>query len=69
MTMQYAAGYYLDLYCERVNVEHAFDEFPHQFYGETFGECAKEARSRGWVIKKPTRTAVCPKCSGKRRLK
>lgn len=64
---QYASGYALDLYCDHNNSRHGFDEFPHTFTGETFGECVKSARRRGWVIRTATRTATCPKCSGKRK--
>lgn len=61
--MQYAGCYTLHLYCDRVNDAHGFDAFPHEFTGETFGECAKVARKRGWIIHKSTRTATCPKCT------
>jgi len=43
-------AYSLDLYCDNERVEHSYKEFPHQFVGETFGECAKIARTRGWSI-------------------
>lgn len=59
----YASGYSLDLYCDHVNDRHGFDEFPHNFTGETFSECAKEARKRGWVFHTSKRTATCPKCA------
>lgn len=62
MAMQYASGYSLDLYCDRPNSDHGFNEFPHQFNGETFSECAKEARKAGWRFHRKTRTATCPKC-------
>jgi hypothetical protein len=64
----YASGYTLDLYCDREPNDfnpHGWDEFPHQFTGETFGQCASEARRRGWIIRPSDRTATCPKCSGK----
>lgn len=44
---------------------HGWAEFPHTYTGETFGECAREARDRGWLINARTRKALCPKCSGK----
>jgi hypothetical protein len=62
----YTTGYSLDLYCDCVSFQHSCDEFPHQFTGETFSGCASEARKRGWIIHKPTHTATCPKCSGKK---
>jgi hypothetical protein len=56
----YAAGYSLDLYCDS-----AVDSWKHRhcssYYGQTFAQCAKDARSEGWVIHKD-RTATCPVC-------
>jgi hypothetical protein len=69
---QYAGCYSLHLYCDGGTQDsmpdgvHTFDEFPHEFTGETFGECAGQARKRGWKIYRKTRTATCPKCSGSR---
>lgn len=60
---QYASGYTLDLYCDHVNDIHAFDGFPHQFTGETFAQCASQARRRGWKLHYKLRTATCPICS------
>jgi hypothetical protein len=60
----YAGGYSLDLYCDHANTDHGWNEFPHNFYGQTFGECAKAARQTGWTIRR-TRTATCPKCNGR----
>ena len=58
--LHYAAGYSLDLYCDR-----AVESWKHRhcssFYGQTFGQCAKDARAEGWVIHKD-RTATCPVC-------
>lgn len=59
----YASCYSMDLYCDHASEAHGFDEFPHTFTGETFGECARQARRRGWVFHKAARTATCPKCS------
>lgn len=69
---QFASGYTLDLYCDTDYVrgdtnKHAWNEFPHQFMGETLGECARAARRRGWIVRTMDRTATCPKCSGKKR--
>lgn len=55
--------YTLDLYCDHVNDAHGFEEFPHQFIGETYGACAKQARKRGWILHRNGSTATCPKCS------
>jgi hypothetical protein len=61
--LQYASGYSLDLYCDHENNAHPWDSFPHQFTAETFGQCAKMARDRGWVFHYKTRTATCPMCA------
>jgi len=66
--MQYASGYSLDLYCDHFSgfgdEWHEWAEFPHQYVGETFAECARKARKAGWKFHHKTRTATCPKCSG-----
>ena len=58
---EYSSGYSLNLYCKWENEEHDFQEFPHEYDSETFGECAKAARNRGWIIHR-NRLATCPKC-------
>ena len=59
----YLAGcYLLDLYCDHLNNDHGWTEFPHQFTGQTYGECAKVARKSGWIIHRDN-TATCPKCA------
>jgi hypothetical protein len=61
---QYACGYTLDLYCDRQTKEYMHNsDFPHSFFGETFADCARQARARGWVIHRKTRTATCPRCT------
>lgn len=59
---RYASGYTLDLYCDRKR-----DAWTHydcaSFYGQTFTECAREAKSRGWRIRRD-QTATCPVCLG-----
>lgn len=62
--MQYAGCYSLDLYCDHNSGRHTWKEFPWQITGETFAECTKIAKKRGWKIHRKTRTATCPKCSG-----
>jgi hypothetical protein len=62
--------YTMDLYCDAADWQappHEFFEFPHQFHAETYGECARQARRRGWRLTRDDR-AICPKCSGKKRL-
>ena len=65
-----AACYSMDLYCDVKNGDdpwntapHNYDEFPHQFIGETFSGCKKKAVARGWVFKRDG-THICPKHSG-----
>lgn len=62
-----AGCYSLDLYCDNERIKHPYGEFPHQFTGETFGECARTARARGWIISRDRSRAICPMCSGKKR--
>jgi hypothetical protein len=63
----YAGGYLLSLYCDHDGGGlHRFSEFPHAYTGETFGECARQARQDGWIVHTVTETGTCPKCSGKR---
>lgn len=59
----YASGYSLHLYCDHENPKHGFQEFPHEYDGETFAECSKGARVAGWKFHYATRTATCPKCA------
>ena len=67
--------YTLDLYCDNYfsnaltpvrDTVHGFQEFPHQYTGETFGQCVKQARAHGWIVNRDKSHALCPKCSGKR---
>lgn len=44
---------------------HAYDEFPHQFLGETWGECKRKAQSIGWVFGRDG-DVTCPACSRRR---
>lgn len=69
------SGYSMDLYCRHSGpvaentifdaAGHRYDAFPHQFLGETFRECARNARKRGWVFS--LGDVTCPQCSGKSR--
>ena len=73
MVLQYTGCYSLDLYCDRLKNSpndfefqdgvHPYGVFPQQFTGETFAECAKQAKFLGWKIHRATRTATCPKCA------
>lgn len=62
-----AACYSLDLYCDHMEVRqydywHKHAEFPWNFTGETFGQCASQAREKGWTFHRDG-TATCPKCN------
>ena len=68
--------YTLDLYCDRFSVSpgevtdehgHWYNEFPHQFTAELGSECRAKAKQRGWKLNLKDGTALCPKCSGKRK--
>lgn len=63
-----AACYSLDLYCENHGADpavHGYAYAPHTFTGETWGECAKQARNLGWRISRDRQKCWCPTCSGK----
>lgn len=59
--IQYAACYAMDLYCQRTDV-HNVGSYMEQFTGETFAECAKAAKKRGWHINRKTRLGLCARC-------
>lgn len=55
--------YTLDLYCDVTYRKHPWDyRFPHQFTGETFGECKKQAQRYGWIFHRNS-TVTCPHCA------
>jgi len=58
--------YSLHLYCDMKNDDHDYFEFPHEYDHELGSVCRKEAKNDGWILKKDG-TAICPKCSGKKR--
>lgn len=57
-----ASGYTMDLYCEVEGNRHGYKEGQAQFYGETWADCARQARDAGWKINKRRRECICPKC-------
>ena len=63
-----ASGYSLHLYCDLRSEPspHTWNEFPHEYGEETFGQAVKEARSDGWLFRRDG-THVCPKCSNKKK--
>lgn len=60
-------AYSLDLYCDNEKYKHPFGYMPHQYVGETYAECVREARRDGWLISNDRQKCLCPKCSGKRK--
>lgn len=60
-----ASGYTLRLYCDHLNPQHKFSEFPHEYFGEYGPDVFREARAAGWIIHR-SRTATCPKCARKK---
>lgn len=54
--------YSLHLYCREENVEHEYNEFPHEYVGYDRGEALKKARNNGWILHR-NGEATCPKCS------
>lgn len=60
-------AYTLDAYCKYEFDDHGWHEFPHQFVEQTSRQCAKKAKSRGWILHRD-RTATCPKCAKALRL-
>lgn len=63
--MGIVACYDAHLYCDCDNDAHAFNEFPHEFAGDTKQAAFAEAKGRGWKImcRKGWTYAICPKCS------
>ena len=62
--MGIVGGYTLDLYCDKENEKHGYDEFPHQFYGVSGPFTRQVARCYGWRLRVSVDLAICPKCSG-----
>lgn len=60
--IQYAQGYTLALYCDQNRGVLHNNDAKREFAGETFSDCAREARKAGWKIHRRTRTATCPQC-------
>lgn len=56
------SGYTLDLQCDCAKCKQ--DDFYYQskaeYVGETFGECAKQARQDGWTISRCKRYCSAP---------
>lgn len=52
--------YTMDLYCD-CDVKHEYRAFPHQFFGSTRAQCAREAKKSGW--KWTNKSLSCPSCT------
>lgn len=61
------SSYVMDLYCDHSDCSHDSEEFPHTFYGETRGECKRDALLYGWQWSR-NRGLLCPQCSKKPNL-
>ena len=55
-------GYSLDLYCDEVGCKDHERNWPVNFYGQTYSECARLARKAGWDISRKDNIATCPAC-------
>ena len=58
------SGYTLELYCDCYACENATPVFgtnkPWTYAGETYTECAKEARKEGWYISRDKQKCIAP---------
>lgn len=64
-----AACYSMDLYCENHAADperHGYNYTPTTFTGETWGECAKQARIEGWRISRDSRQCWCARCAAEK---
>lgn len=60
-----ASGYSMDLYCDGVGCTHKSwqPNAKAQFTGETFGDCAAQAKRGGWKISRDRTKCLCPDCA------
>lgn len=62
--MPIVGGYTIHLYCDGVNDEHRWNEFPHEYLHEELGCTARKyARKDGWYLGK--KVTLCPRCNPK----
>jgi len=64
--MQFVGCYVMHLYCDRVNPDHGWKEFPCEITGNNFSQACAKAVLSGWVLHADN-TTTCPKCSGVKR--
>lgn len=72
-----AACYTMDVYCDNSSVGRFIGHScatgetctsgVAQFAGETYADCAKQARKAGWFIGADKQTAYCPRCKNDRK--
>ena len=60
--LMFTGCYSLHLYCDTINENHEFEEFPHEYAFEHGSQCRSIARLKGWVLHRDG-YATCPKCS------
>ncbi|AUG88109.1 hypothetical protein HOS53_gp051 [Klebsiella phage May] len=58
------SGYSMDLYCDCDTCTKATAIFgsntPSQYFGETYAECAKQAKQDGWYLSRDKRKCIAP---------
>lgn len=60
-------GYTMDLYCD-TTLEHGFERGQAQYAGATRGDCTRQARRAGWILKR-NGLVVCPDCNPRKTRK
>lgn len=65
-----ASGYTMNLYCEfqtDLSVHSYMDELTYksigEFVGETYAQCAKQAKKAGWFLTSDRQRCYCPSCA------
>jgi hypothetical protein len=60
------SGYALHLYCnneDNCEFGHEWESASAEYTGETYGQCAKLARAKGWRVSRDRTRCVCPDCA------
>jgi hypothetical protein len=71
-------GYILDLYCDNKDKHMTLEAgryyliegwiyIGNQFVGETYSECAREARQAGWLVNRTKDKCLCKYCKGSKK--
>jgi len=61
--MSISSGYTIDLYCDCLDCDgrvHVGGKGYGEYVGETWGDCAKQARSAGWFISSDRSVCIAP---------